>query len=137
MAKSSAAQALASLGYKFQAKIKEVGNLKHEVKRLTLALSAAGSHTGEQVTIAELHARIRQLNGRIVEQSDELVQKQLRLNVATKAYENGVVERNSLAQLYKDAKSSVGEWKSFSLIAAVLGVAVGSLGTLAYLQQVV
>lgn len=119
MAKSSTAQALASLSHKFRAKIKEVGQLK---ALLASYDKEAAASVAESMYVKSLQATIRSLefdNAQILKHSNKV----------------SLAAQNNAAAL-GDAKASVSNWKSFSGVTFALGAGIGALSVLAYFQQI-
>lgn len=152
MAKSTVNAALASLQHKFQAKIREVGALRRKLAELTANSTTPDEDANralyederlqKQVLAKDAQVRIRGLNSDI----DDLLD---RLKTATSA---GDLARFALAQseaayrrlsahvqdvdgVVGTLKSDVSNWRSFSAVMFVIGVAVGGLGYMAYLAQ--
>ena len=119
MAKSSTAQALASLSHKFRAKIKEVGQLKAVLASYD---KEAAASVVETLYVKSLEAKIARMH------SDYAL-------LAKHSNKVSLAAQNNAAAL-GDAKSSVSNWKSFSGITFALGLGIGALAVLAYFQQI-
>ena len=125
MAKSTAAQALASLQYKFQAKIREVGQLKKQL--------AEGNN--ENVEIQRLRLRVDTLNAELAKADQDRNMSEFTLAQADAAYNRLQSHIRDVDGVLADLRDSVGNWKSLSATLCVVGIAIGTLGTLAYIAQ--
>lgn len=139
MSKSTAAQALASLSYKFQAKIREVGSLKAQIKRM-VAHEAEGIAKDEAVRllsneIARLRLRNDNLGNDLIKSDKALKLAEFEVSQATAAYRSLQSHTRDVDGVLKELRGDVASWKSFTGVALVLGVAVGVLSTLAYIAQ--
>uniref|UniRef100_A0AAU6W0Y7 Uncharacterized protein n=1 Tax=Pseudomonas phage Drael01 TaxID=3138533 RepID=A0AAU6W0Y7_9VIRU len=132
MAKSTVVNALASLQFKFQQKIREVGQLKKQLTEARKATALDVSYTAEVIRLNAINSAL----------SDDLMtlQKDLKLAEFGQQYSAGAYQR--LTSHVKDVegynnslKGDVANWKSFAVVAFVLGVAVGALSVLAYIAQ--
>lgn len=125
MAKSTVAQALASLQFKFQDKIREVGQLKKqisegnnanvEIQRLRLRID------NDAVAFDRLTSTLRLVEFRAVQ--------------AEQAYKRLQSHTQDVDGVVKDLKADVSSWKSFTAVGIILGAAAGALGMLAYIVQ--
>ena len=132
MAKSTVVNALASLQFKFQQKIREVGQLKKQLTEARKATALEVSYTAEVIRLNAINSAL----------SDDLMtlQKDLKLaefgeQVSAGAYKRLTSHVEDVEGYNKSLKGDVANWKSFSVVAFVLGVAVGALSVLAYIAQ--
>lgn len=126
MAKSTVAQALASLQYKFQAKIREVGALKK--------LLSEGNNANLEVQ--RLRLRNDNLSNELLKVERQLKVSEFNLAQADGAYSRLQSHIRDVDGVTKELKSEVSNWKSLAVVLFVVGVAVGTLGTLGYITQV-
>ena len=109
MAKSSVTAALKSLSYKFQQKIKEVGELKRKLGN--------EEHQNEVIRQLRVYSALdKEAYKRLLESRDN--------NLAMLQNERAAV---------RNLKGEVQGWQQFCVIATVLGAVVGGLGVYAYL----
>lgn len=139
MAKSTAVAALASLSYKFQSKIREVGKLKSELKLVT---ERAATGIAEAETVKALQNELARLRLRNDTVSNELLESEKAAKLAEfnvqytlGAYSKLQAHVQDVDGVLADLRDSVGNWKSLSAVLCVVGIAIGSLGTLAYIAQ--
>uniref|UniRef100_A0AAU6W0V8 Uncharacterized protein n=3 Tax=unclassified bacterial viruses TaxID=12333 RepID=A0AAU6W0V8_9VIRU len=132
MAKSTVVNALASLQFKFQQKIREVGQLKKQLTEARKATALDVSYTAEVIRLNAINSAL----------SDDLMtlSKSLRLSEFTalqhaQAYTRLQSHTQDVDGVLASLKGDVANWKSFSVVAFVLGVAVGALSVLAYIAQ--
>lgn len=148
MSKSTAAQALASLQFKFQNKIREVGTLRAQVRALT-----ANSTTPDEDAARALYEQSRSGKQALAKQAQTIVRERddlLVLSAGQRARIHsltaGIQHERDIGASYEialqnerartaDLKSSVSNWKSFSGITFALGLGVGVLAALAYIAQ--
>lgn len=140
MSKSTAAQALASLSYKFQAKIREVGALKAQIKRIT-ANAAEGIAKDE--VVAKLTTEIQRLRLRNATLGVDCHTLDKALNLsefelaqAAAAYGRLQSHTRDVDGVLKELRGDVSNWKSLAAVLFVVGVAVGTLGALGYVTKV-
>lgn len=141
MAKSTAAAALASLSHKFQIKIREVGSLKAQIKRL-VANEAEGIAKDESVRllsneISRLRLRNDNLANDLMKSESKLKLAEFELTQAAGAYGRLQSHTRDVDGVLKELRGEVSNWKSMSVVLAVLGVVVGGLASLAYITQTV
>lgn len=140
MSKSTAAQALASLSYKFQAKIREVGALKAQIKRM-VANEAEGIAKDEAVRL--LSNEISRLRLRNETLGVDLIKLDKALKLAEFEVAQGKAAYTRLNSHVRDTdgvlvelRGSVSNWKSLAVVLFTVGVAIGALSALAYVTQV-
>lgn len=125
MAKSTVHAALASLQFKFQAKIREVGKLKKQISE--------GNNAN--VEIQRLHLRNGNLVIELLKSDKALRLTEVRATSAEQAYTRLTGHVRDIEGRQKDLKAEVSSWKGFVVIGTILGVAVGALSALAYVAQ--
>lgn len=125
MAKSTVHAALASLQFKFQAKIREVGQLKKQISE--------GNNAN--VEIQRLHLRNGNLVIELLKSDKALRLTEVRATSAEQAYTRLTGHVRDIEGRQKDLKAEVSSWKGFVVIGTILGVAVGALSALAYVAQ--
>lgn len=132
MAKSTVVNALASLQFKFQAKIREVGHLK---KQLTEARKATALEVGYTEEVIRLNAINSALSDDLMTLQKDLRLAEFQFDRATGAYTRLAAHVKDVEGYNNSLKGDVNNWKGFSVITFVLGVAVGTLSVLAYIAQ--
>lgn len=125
MAKSTAAQALASLSFKFQAKIREVGQLKKQISE--------GNNAN--VEIRRLRLRLDTDAAAFDRLTNTLRLVELRAIQAEQAYKRLSNHTNEQEGHAIALRSDVSNWKSMAAVLFVVGAAVGVLSALAYVAQ--
>lgn len=126
MAKSTVAQALASLQYKFQAKIREVGALKK--------LLSEGNNANLEVR--RLRLRNDNLSNDLLKTERQLKLAEFEVAQVQGAYSRLTSHVRDVDGVVKELKSDISNWKSLAVVLFVVGVAVGTLGALGYITQV-
>ena len=126
MSKSTAAQALASLQYKFQAKIREVGSLKK--------LLSEGNNANLEVQ--RLRLRNDNLSNELLKTERQLKLAEFEVVQVQGAYSRLTSHVRDVDGVTKELKSEVSNWKSLAVVLFVVGAAVGALGALGYITQV-
>lgn len=125
MAKSTVAKALASLQFKFQAKIREVGALKKQISE--------GNNAN--VEIQRLRLRNDNLTAELEASDKALKFVEFELGQAKSAFKRIGNHAEDLGAQLGAARSEVKNWKSLAAVLFVVGVAVGGLGYMAYIAQ--
>lgn len=125
MAKSTVHAALASLQFKFQAKIREVGKLK---KQLTEGNNA-------NLEVQRLRLRNDNLSNDLLKTERQLKLAEFEVAQVQGAYSRLTSHIRDVDGVLADLRDSVGNWKSLSATLCVVGIAIGTLGTLAYIAQ--
>lgn len=125
MAKSTVAKALASLQFKFQAKIREVGALKKQISE--------GNNAN--VEIQRLRLRNDNLTAELEASDKALKFAEFELAQAQSAYKRIGNHAEDLGAQLGAVRSEVKNWKSLAGVLFVVGVAVGGLGYMAYLAN--
>lgn len=152
MAKSTVNAALASLQHRFQAKIREVGALRRKLYELTANSTTPDEDANralyedergqKQALAKDAQSRIRALN----DVNDVLIAKvkqatvdgdlaRFELAQSEAAYRRLTKHLQDVDGVVSTLKSDVSNWRSFSAVMFVVGVAVGGLGYMAYLAQ--
>lgn len=125
MAKSTAYAALASLQHKFQAKIREVGQLKKQISE--------GNNTN--VEIQRLRLRNENLVNDLTRTEKALNLSEFTASQAHTAYNRLQAHIRDTDGVLVELRGSVSNWKSLSGVLFVVGLSVGVLSALAYVAQ--
>lgn len=139
MAKSTAAAALASLSHKFRAKIREVGSLKAQLKaqadRFSEGVAEAQVVKALTLEVNRLRLRNDNLSNDLIKSDKALKLAEFEVTQAAAAYGRLQSHTRDVDGVLKELRGDVASWKSFTVVAVVLGAAVGALGMLSYIVQ--
>lgn len=125
MAKSTVAQALASLQFKFQAKIREVGQLKK--------LISEGNNA--DVEVRRLRLQLDNLSHDLLTTERALNLAEFETGQAVSAFRRLTKHTNEQEGHAAALRSDVSNWKSMAAVLFFVGTAVGVLSALAYVAQ--
>lgn len=125
MAKSTAAKALASMSHKFQAKIREVGQLKKQISE------------GNNANVEIQRLRLRTESDAVAfdRLTNTLRLTELRAIQAEQAYKRLGTFADEQEGHAIALRSDVSNWKPMAAVLFVVGAAVGVLSALAYVAQ--